>query len=68
MAASAVRTFSPARTEVETLRRANVRLRALVEDLEAEIEQYRREVDSQFRRIAALQVKGVRLIRALARR
>jgi len=68
MAARAVRTFSPARTQVETLRRANVRLRAVVEDLKAKNEQYRREVDSQFRRIAAMQVEGVRLIRALARR
>jgi chromosome condensin MukBEF ATPase and DNA-binding subunit MukB len=47
--------FRPARTEVARLRRTNLRLRALIDEMKTQLAENRHDLDIQFRRIAQLQ-------------
>jgi chromosome condensin MukBEF ATPase and DNA-binding subunit MukB len=47
--------FRPAHTEVARLRRTNLRLRALIDEMKTQLAENRHDLDIQFRRIAQLQ-------------
>jgi chromosome condensin MukBEF ATPase and DNA-binding subunit MukB len=47
--------FRPARTEVARLRRTNLRLRVVIDEMKTQLAENRHDLDIQFKRIAQLQ-------------